>query len=194
MIIDSFRNKNYSVFPPTWTRLDPDPAKGAEGLAKELGDNGHFAVIYSDEGVYSREGMPLACSGFLPYRGDNWINEVDSKSDEQLANASNTTDNLELLGEKISSWEICCFCVHPSHRGKGLSQQLLAILVEYIQLRGGGQLFSNYAIDETGEFWPKLGFETIPGVGGMLLKGFKVDPGKEGLRADIHFRTGVKVL
>ena len=190
MIIESFRNKNYSVFPPNWTRLHPDPAKGAEGLVKELGENGHFAVIFSDEVI------PIACGGVLPYRGDNWINEVDTKSDEQLANGSkaNNQDDLGAGDKKILAWEICCFCVDPSHRGKGLSQRLLATLVQSVKLKGGRRLFTNYAIDETGTFWPKLGFETVPGVGGMLPKGFKVDPEKEALRADIHFRTGVKVL
>jgi len=146
--------------------------------------------------IFSSDGRPIACGGVLPYRGDNWINEVDTKSDEELANGSKADgqEYPESVGHEVLAWEICCFCVHPSHRGKGLSQQLLATLGEFIKLKGGHRLFSNYAIDETGEFWLKLGFETIPGVGGILPKGFKVDPDKEGLRADIHFRTGVKVL
>jgi GNAT superfamily N-acetyltransferase len=190
MIVESFLNKNYSVFPPTWTRLNDDVSKGAEGLAKELGDDGHLAVLFASDG------KPVACGGVLPYRGDNWINEVDAKSDEELANASKIANKASQGSETGSTvaWEICCFCIHPTARGKGLTHQLLDALIEFIKTKGGRRLFTNYAIDEIGGFWTKLGFETVPGAGGMLPKGFKTDPTKEGLRADIHFRIGVKVL
>ena len=188
MIIESFLNKNYSVFPPTWTRLNDDVSKGAEGLAKELGDDGYLAVLLTDED------KPVACGGVLPYRGDNWINEVDAKSDEELANSSKIANQANQGSDSsaISAWEICCFCVHPYARGQGFAHQLLGALVDFIKAKGGKRLFTNYAIDETGDFWTKLGFETVPGAGGMLPRGFKADPMKEGLRADIHFRMGVK--
>lgn len=64
MINDAFHNKRHSVYPPSWLRLDADPNRAAEGLSHELGPNGHFAVVLSEER------KPIACGGVLPYRGD----------------------------------------------------------------------------------------------------------------------------
>lgn len=182
MINESYSVKNCYMFPPTWTRLNLDPVKAAEGLANELGDNGHIAVAFNEEG------HPVACGGVLPYRGANWINAAFKKSDADLANAQTGS-------EHIVDWETCCFCVHPSGRGHWLSHQVLEELVRFVREKGGTRLFTNYARDETGEFWPRLGFEVVPDAGGMLPKGFKRDlHDPEGLRADIHFEMGVKVL
>ena len=183
IIIESFLNKNYSVFPPTWTRLDLDIIKGAEGLANELGDNGHFAV------AFTKENKPVACGGVLPFRGENWINEAFTKTDAELSQTVVKTGD-----GAIPQWEICCFCVQPAARGTGLSHQLIDNLVDFIKAKGATKLFTNYAKDETGRFWPRMGFEVIPGAGGMLPKGFQTDPAKEGLRADIHFGMGVKTI
>ncbi|KAI1849154.1 hypothetical protein JX266_005115 [Neoarthrinium moseri] len=173
----AFLNKNHSVFPPTWTRLDPDPAKGAEGLSRELGDYGHMVI------AFSASNSPVACTGWLPYRGENWLSKVDSRG----------ISKVEAVPVSID-WEVCCFCVHPSARGQGLARQLLAEMVSDIKSRGGTRLFTHYAVDETGGFWTRLGFEVQPGAGGILAKGFKVDPDREGLRADIHFNMGMRTL
>jgi GNAT superfamily N-acetyltransferase len=191
MIIDAFLTKDYSVFPPTWTRLDPDQAKGAEGLKNELGNQGIFVVIFKTDG------QPIACSGALPFRGENWINEVEEKDDAEIANGAVVQPEDETTtpdATSVPDWETCCFCVHPSQRGQGLAYRLIDELVALIRPRGAKRLISNYAVDETGGFWPKLGFKVIPGAGGMLPKGFQTDPEKEGLRADIYFQMGAKHL
>lgn len=182
MIIESFLSKDFSVFPPTWTRLDPDPIKGAEGLATELGSDGIFVVLLTDTGE------PAACSGILPFRGEHWINDVSSEGDAQV----NENARVAHLKKEIEDWETCCFCVKPSHRRHGLAYRLLDELISRVKPLHGKRLISNYAVDETGDFWQKVGFEVIPGAGGMLPKGFRTDPAKEGLRADVHFNMGVK--
>ena len=189
-INDAFLHKKYSVYPSSWLRLDADPMKGVAGLAKELGGLGHLVVIFSDEEE------PVGCGGTLPYRGDGWINAA---FDERLESRDVTQDNviqadLESSNEKIPAWEICCFCTQPSQRGKGLSRQLIQSLVDFIRSRGGEQLYTNYAKDETGEFWTRLGFAIVPGANSVLPKGHKVDPEKEELPADIHYRTAVMEL
>ena len=167
------------------------PRKAPEGLSEELGPKGHLAVIFSNER------KPIASSGVLPFRGDNWINEAFKKGDAELGNGEVKEakfDSTEPDTDMIADWETCCFCVHPSQRGRGLSHQLIDLLSEVIKPKGAKRLLSNYSIDETGDFWPKLGFEVIPGAGGMLPKGFQTDPQKEGLREDVYFKMGAKVL
>lgn len=190
MINEAYWGKKSSVFPIEWGRLDANPERGAEELSKELGAKGKFAVIFSDDG------QPVACSGVLPYRGNNWVNEVASKTDEERAKgwSSSTDKDLKLGDEGIDDWEVCCFCVHPSQRGQGLSPQLVTSLVECIRPMGGKRLFTMYAIEETGPFWTKLGFETVPGAGGMMPKGFKPYPDREALKADIDFAMGVMTV
>lgn len=190
VIIEAFLSKDHAVFPPTWTRLNPDPSKGAEGLSHELGSHGHLAV------AFSAEGTPVGCGGVLPYRGDAWINAISDTNPELRVKQSKSADQ---VGEKldvaiITAWETCCFCVHPSQRGKGLSRQLLYAMEDFVKGEGAERLYSNYAIDETGDFWAKLGFVTVRGADSMLTKGFKVDPDKEGLRDNIYFKTGMKAL
>ena len=191
MIIESFLHKDFSAFPPTWTRLNTDTAKGADGLARELGDSGHMFAVFKDGGD------PIACTGVLPFRGENWINDAEKEGDAKVAKGEVT--KIEGVSNapnenSIPDWETCCFCVHPSQRGQGLTHLLLAELVAFIKPKGAKRLLSNYAIEETGELWPRLGFEVIPGAGGMLPKGFQTDPNKEGLREDIHFKMGAKAL
>ena len=183
MIIDSYLTKDISAYPPTWTRLNTDPAKGAQGLANELGDRGYVIVLFNDGDD------PVACSGVLPFRGENWVHDAGKKSDTELANGGAIQHE-----DSIVDWETCCFCVHPSQRGRRLGYRLVDELIASVIPRGGKRLLTNYVANETGDFWRKLGFEVIPGAGGMLPKGMKVDPEKEGLREDVHCNMGVKVL
>lgn len=188
-IISAFLHKpeNLTVFPPDWKRLPDDPGKAAEGLTSELGDRGHLAVVLQDDE------QPIACSGILPYRGDTWIDDAQSgKSDADIAN---TAPSSSRSGEEgIADWEICCFCVSPAHRRRGLSRELLAFLESFTKAHGGKRLYANYADIETGAFWPRMGFEVMPGAGGTLKKGFQVDLEKEGLREDVVFSVAVKTL
>lgn len=187
VIIAAFLHKpeNVTVFPPDWKRLADDCSTAAQGLASELGDRGHLAVVLDHN-------RPIACAGVLPYRGDSWIDDAQSgKSDADIAN---TATSPSAHGEKGADWEVCCFCVSPSHRGQGLSYHLLSFLEAFIKHRGAKRLYANYAEIETGNFWPRMGFEVISGAGGVLKKGFKVDPEKEGLRDDVVFKMAVKTL
>lgn len=184
MINEAYEVKDVYIFPQTWTRLNLDPVKGAQSLANELGDNGHFAIAFTEED------QPVACGGVLPYRGDNWINEAfkKTKTDRELANGQSNND-------VILDWETCCWCVHPSGRGQWLSHQILEKFTTFLRGKGAKRLFTNYVRDETGAFWPKLGFEVVPGVGSSLPKGFKRNADDvEGLRMDVEFALGVKDL
>ena len=192
LINQAFLSKEHSVFPPTWTRVDPDPVKGAKGLQNELGDHGVFIVIFK------ADNKPVACTGALPFRGENWINDVDGHREVHLENGEVTTEHksasyMRSKGE-TADWETCCFCVDPSERRRGLARRLLQAIEDLVRQKGAKRLISNYAVDETGDFWTRLGFEVIPGAGGMLPKGFQTDPEKEGLRADVHFNMGAKQL
>lgn len=186
VIITAFLHKpeNASVFPPDWKRLPDDPTAAAQSFASELGGHGHLIVLMLD-------GQPVASSGVLPYRGATWISDAQSgKSDIETANtaATRTPD------EGAPSWEVCCFCVSPPYRRRGLSRRLLNILESFVKDQGAKRLYANYAEIETGNFWPRMGFVAIPGAGGVLKKGFKAHPDKEGLRADIVFTMAVKSL
>lgn len=192
MIIASVLNKNICVYPPTWMRLREEPQQGALGLAQELGVDGCIAVVFS-----SHRGSPIACSGILHlFRGKNWIYETSeekSNAEVTLSTADGSTSDSD--GKEVAAdWRICCFCVHPLHRGRGLSYLLLDSLITFLKAKGAKRLLSTYSARETGEFWRKLGFEVIPGVGRMLPKGYKADPEKEGLKESIIFKIGVKVL
>lgn len=185
IIIAAFLHKpeNVTVFPPDWKRLPDDPAIAARSLASELGDRGHLMVLIKDE-------TPLACAGVLPYRGDNWINDAQiGKADADIANNASVNS-----ADRDEEWEVCCFCVSLSSRRQGLSHHLLGHVEAFIRERGAKRLFTNYAEVETGSFWPRMGFEVIPGAGGVLKKGFRVHPDKEGLRDDIVFKMAVKTL
>ena len=70
-IIEAFKREDIQAFPPSWTRLDPNPVIGIDRLAGELGPLGYLTVILVD-------GQPAGCGGFLPFRGSDWINRVRS--------------------------------------------------------------------------------------------------------------------
>lgn len=178
------------MYPPSWLRLNADPKKGAEGLTNELGSSGYLAVAFSENGE------PVACGGILPYRGDGWINAAFVENPDGRSTSSWDAEQAKkgLTDGTSTSWEICCFCTHPSERRKGLSHQLIQALKNFAKSKHGERLYTNYARDETGVFWTRFGFEVVPGADSVLPKGFKVEPEKEGLRDDIHYRTAVMDL
>jgi GNAT superfamily N-acetyltransferase len=185
-IIEAFKRKDIQAFPPSWTRLHPNPTIGIDRLAGELGPHGYLNVIL----IY---GQPAGCGGFLPFRGNDWINRVksvespgDSSSPEQASGNLCNAPNPE--------WEICCFCVHPEYRNQGLSRLVLEDIISSVREKGGKRLASNYSEEETGDFWPRLGFQPVPGATSILKKGFTHTIGMEGLREDIHFQVAVKEL
>ncbi|KAI7368420.1 hypothetical protein KC354_g2680 [Hortaea werneckii] len=197
-IIKAFKRNDIQAFPPTWTRLNPDPVLGANGLAKELEPSGSLLVVLFDNGI------PVACSGILPSRGEDWINETSDAHHngrrrrnvrDETATASPT------LPAKLSSestirtdWEICCFCVDPRYSKLGLSRVLLTAVIQVLEPLGAKRLVANYSIEETGDFWPRMGFSQTVGSGSVLKKGFTHTPGMEGLREDLHFRMSAMSL
>src|ERR1700761_6773677 len=129
MINESFLNKDISVYPPTWTRLNADPTKGAQGLANELGERGHVIVLFNSRND------PIACSGVLPFRGEKWVHDVGKKSDAELANGETTKNAADISTphqDSIADWEVCCFCVHPSQRGRRLGYRLVDELLAFV--------------------------------------------------------------
>lgn len=188
----SFKNKDFAAYPPSWSRLPEDSTLAAQNLAKELGPNGFIAVAFA-------LGSPIACAGVTPFRGNNWIdevNEIKSAGDGRAEHpaVSDCKAPSERDRPECEAWELCCVCVHPQHRGTGLSTRLIRAVEDSIKPRGAKRLCSVYVTEETGKYWPHLGFETVPGAGGVLKKGFVVHPGLPGLLADIHFAMGWKSL
>lgn len=185
-VIQAFKRKDIQAFPPSWTRLNPDPAVGVSGLSFELRDNGYLAVMLID-------GEVVGCSGFLPFRGNDWINKA--KSIEELPTASTTSDlESEHPYSAPEEWEVCCFCTHPDYRRQGLSKTLLLAVEDAVREQGGQRLAVNFSAQETGDFWPRAGFVPVPGATSILKKGFTHTVGMEGLRADIHFQVAMKKL
>jgi GNAT superfamily N-acetyltransferase len=185
-IIQAFRRKDIQAFPPSWTRLNPDPAIGISGLESELGDQGFLVVLLID-------GEAIGCSGFLPFRGHDWINKETSQT--ELSENSKTLDSqCKQPHTALEEWEVCCFCIHPDYRKQGLSKSLLKAVEAAIRDQGGQRLATNYSLIETGEFWPRAGFVPIPGATSILKKGFTHTVGMDGLRADIHFQVAIKQL
>lgn len=185
-IIQAFKRKDIQAFPPSWTRLNPDPAIGISGLGKELGDQGYLVVLLVD-------GEAVGCSGLLPFRGNDWINK--EKSQGELPE-----DYEPLHSECVKShtapdeWEVCCFCIHPNYRYQGLSRVLLKAVEAAVREQGGQRLAVNYSSIETKDFWPRAGLVPIPGATRVLKEGFTHTAGMEGLRADIHFQIAIKQL
>ncbi|KAF7197636.1 hypothetical protein HII31_01042 [Pseudocercospora fuligena] len=163
----SFQNKDFAAFPPTWTRLSPNSKLAAEKLAEELGPRGLIAVVLLVD-------RPIACAGALPFRGDNWIDDVES-ADETSAEIQNrgdgtahgetviggfdTVPNQKALPDPSQhDWELCCVCVHPLHRKIGLSVKVLEAISNAVKSLGARRLMTNYVIEETGMYWPHLGY------------------------------------
>lgn len=198
MIIAAFKKKDVQAFPPSWTRLDANSRLGAEGLAKELGEEGILVAAFLNS-------KPVACSGVLPFRGEDWINDVKSaESEANVANGELTKANPETAfshlyesdsgGKKFRDWEICCFCVHPDHRYLGLSRLILTTLIDLVRSKGAEKLVTNYSIEETGDYWPSMGFKNAIGKGSIVKKGWTHTAGMEGLREDLHFRMSAMEL
>lgn len=188
-IIEAFQRKDLQAFPPSWTRLDPDPTIGINHLAiQELGPKRSIAVILIDGG-------PAGCGGVLPFRGNDWINK--EKSVDELPGETTASDphaHADRLHHETEEWEICCFCIHPMYRKLGLSKILLDAMQTDIRRKGGKRLAANYSKEETGDYWPRLGFKAVPGATSMLKKGFTHTVGMEGLREDLHFQVAMKEL
>lgn len=183
----SFKNEDFAAYPPTWNRLPRDSNLAANKLGEELGPNGFIAVALA-------LGSPIACAGALPFRGNDWINKVKSADDVEGGDTI-VSGAGQLSGhDRIEVWELCCVCVHPRYRGSGLSTKLIQTVEDLIRPQGAKRLCSVYVSEETGLYWPHLGFETVPGAGGVLKKGFVAEPGMPGLMADIHFAMGCKGL
>ncbi|GIZ42074.1 hypothetical protein CKM354_000535400 [Cercospora kikuchii] len=189
----AFQNKDHSAFPPTWTRLPQDPDIAAERLAGELGSEGVLAVALL-------ENNPVACAGVVPFRGPNWIDDANAASgSNEGASAPNVPAEQHVRNEDptssvVEDWELCCVCVHPIHRRAGLSTLVIKAIEDLVKQRGAVRLNTMYSTAETGDYWLRIGFKTVPGAGGVLEKGFTVESGLPGLLADIHFTMGCKNL
>lgn len=186
-----YTRKDIDAFPANWGRLDPHPEKGIKGLAQELTPLGSLVVLFEGE-------MVVACGGFEPFRGVDWINKEKSANETLteifFADSSTKAQPPPPSGEIIKDWDVCCFCVHPTYRRSGLSKTLLRSVEDAVKQRGGERLMACYCIAETGDYWPRMGFETMPGSESMLKKGFTYAVGTEGLREDLHFLMGAKAL
>ena len=202
VINTSFQLKELQAFPLTWERLNEDSTIAATGLGEELGSNGYLVVVLLDA-------HPIACGGILPFRGLNWIDHFDPEADTTEATAEakpgeltttvstvEDTENAQTAAKStlVDEWEVCCFCVHPSQRHRKLSRKLIDAMTDFLRPKGIKRFYTNYVIEETGEYWQKMGFVNVPGSGGSLPKGWTHTPGTPGLLDDIHFRVGVKAI
>ncbi|KAF2716278.1 hypothetical protein K431DRAFT_21191 [Polychaeton citri CBS 116435] len=199
VIETSFRNQDIRAFPASWHRLHPNPEVAGPKLAKELGPHGQLGIVFKND-------KPVACGGVVPFRGENWVNEAKDAG-AAAENADGRVVELDTMPERPSAphpsldtsghsrdWEICCFCVHPDHRRQGLGELLLQRLISFVLERDAARLFAGFSIEESGDYWPKMAFSTIPGAGGTLKRGFKHEPDMEGLEEDLRFGMGVRVL
>ncbi|KAK6430600.1 hypothetical protein LTR95_013247 [Oleoguttula sp. CCFEE 5521] len=183
LILTSYKRKDIQAFPPGWYRLAPNVTQGLSDLGHELGPNGSLVVLLN------QKGEPLACAGLEPHRGLNWISHVPKHGDSARGTAS---DRHPQATPDSTGWEICCFCVSPEHRGQGLARQLIDVLCDQTKLRGGRELYANYSVVETGNFWTRMGFVDVEGGESVLGKGFTHTEGMEGLKEDLHFKVGVR--
>jgi GNAT superfamily N-acetyltransferase len=183
-IIQAFKRKDIQAFPPSWSRLNPDPAIGISGLGSELGDQGYLVVLLLD-------GEAIGCGGCLPFRGNDWKEKI---SDELPEHSESPESQCKQPHVATEEWEVCCFCVHPNYRYQGLSRILLEAVEAAARDQGGQRLAVNFAPIETKDFWPRAGFVPIPGATSVLKKGFTHTVGMEGLREDLHFQVAMKQL
>ncbi|KAK6429301.1 hypothetical protein LTR95_014552 [Oleoguttula sp. CCFEE 5521] len=185
LILTSYKRKDIQAFPPSWHRLAPDVTQGLSDLGHELGPNGSLILLLSGSGE------PIACAGLEPHRGLNWISHVPKHGDSANGTTSASTQKPHAASD-TTGWEVCCFCVSPEHRGQGLARTLIDVLCEQAKLRGGNELYANYSVVETGNFWTRMGFADVEGGESVLKKGFTHTQGMEGLREDLHFKVGVR--
>jgi GNAT superfamily N-acetyltransferase len=184
----AFKNKDVSMYPPTWERLHPDPLKGIQGLVRELGPLGFIVVALRDQ-------RPVACGGFLPARNLDWINHVKSvDADAEVEVLKDELPATEVSSRVVELWEICCFCILPDFRKQGLAQKLIAIIEAEILPRGAKKLMTNCAVEESGAYWQRMGFKAIPSATSVLKAGFMHSVSMEPLNADIHYQMGAKDL
>lgn len=167
------------LMPLSWNRLNPQAELGAAGLASELGPKGRLVIILDGE-------TPIACSGVEPFRGDDWFGATTY--------AGTDSKHLSSALAIIEDYEICCFCIHPDYRGKGLARQLVQAVVQSIKVVGARRLISNYSVEESGKMWHALGFTIPVGKGTIIHKGFKPAGEKEELAQDMHFRMSAMLL
>lgn len=179
MINTSFEAKPVQLFPEEWKRLPTHSEEAALSLKGDLGEDGLMSVAFAD-------GEPIACAGAAPFRGFKLVERQHPNQED----VSSSPSPPETTGH--ADWEILYFCISPSHRGKGLSTPLLKALSEAIVPLGAKRLLSNYVIAETGDFWPRLGFTTIPGYEGIIRKGHIPGPDLPALEWEIHTRMGVR--
>ncbi|CAK1357671.1 uncharacterized protein RHO25_008225 [Cercospora beticola] len=156
-----------------------------------LGSEGALAVALL-------ENNPVACAGVVPFRGPNWIDAANAASgSNEGASAHNVPAEQRVRNEDhkssvVEDWELCCVCVHPTHRRTGLSTLVTKAMKDLVKQRGALRLNTVYSTAETGEYWLRVGFKTVPGAGGVLEKGFTVEPGLPGLLADNPFHAGLQ--
>ena len=53
---------------------------------------------------------------------------------------------------------------------------------------------ASYAVEETGHYWPQMGFATVEGAGGFFKKGYVHIDGGEPIQEDVRIALGVKDL
>ena len=213
-INQSFKLKTHDVFPQSWSRLPARPKEAALQLKQELGPDGVLAVVFLVD-------RPIACAGAFPHVGLEWMetesttyrprkrSRHDSKVDDQKSATPiennhhkeyepvTTVPRLNRLPQtpqRGTDWELCCVCVHPIHRRIGLSPKLLRTLVDHIYKLGARRVISTYAIDETGYYWPNLGFEVVEGAGGLLKKGLMHPEGGDPLQHDVRLALAIKTI
>lgn len=181
MINTSFEAKPVQLFPEEWKRLPTNSERAAESIKADVGQDGLLIVAFT-------EGDPIACAGAAPFRGFKIVERLHTDAE----NISLSPSPPQATGH--ADWEILYFCVSPNCRGKRLSTPLLKALSEAIVPLGAKRLLSNYVVAETGDFWPRLGFTTIPGHEGIIRKGYIPGLGLPSLEWDIHTRMGVREI
>lgn len=201
-IIRSYQSKEVQAFPPTWTRLNAEPDVAAQEFLQELKDDGQLAVVLLGD-------TPVACGGIRRFQDSfkatrmrhdpNGLGATEGQplpgtAVEDLTQPIVATAADLSLPESGKDWGISCFCVLPEHRHRGLGRKLLQSLAVFVKARGARRLLADWVVEETSEYWRKLGFVVIPGTNHVLRKGYTPTPGLAGLPRDIHLCTGALEL